>query len=204
MNTFQISGVDQQGVEAILVNPLPGADFSFLVGRPVEFARKTVGQIVRIYRDSVGPWVCKVALGDMNALRLSATGCLTAVNVGADSITLSDRPGDIGKSFQYTGADGMKLAKRFTGLAEADRDNPLFKSASAEEKFIPLRKNQEYALLIKGTEFESRSQSHRNPTPRVNPNSGAGETWPNSTPSIGVAREIIPNANAFLRDRSNG
>ena len=42
MNTFQISGVDQQGVEAILVNPLPGADFSFLVGRPVEFARKTV------------------------------------------------------------------------------------------------------------------------------------------------------------------
>lgn len=186
MATFQLTSVDQNGVDAILANPLPGSDFGNLVGRPVEFARKVVGQVTRIYRDSVGPWVAKVHLDDMNSLRLAATGCLTALNIGAGSIELADRPSDHGTMFEYTKADGSRLAKRFIGLPDSD----LAKHADKVYADRPLSKNERVALLLKGTEFEP--HSIRKP---VTSREQRGAQWPNGTP-VGTAREIVPNRNS--------
>jgi hypothetical protein len=196
METFSIAGVDQTGVECILANPLPRADFGNLVGAPVSFGKKVVGQIVRVYRDATGPWVCKLALNDMNALRLSATGCISSVNVGADGVELSDRPSDHGKTFDYTKADGSRIAKRFVGLSEFERDNALLKTHVSK---LPaaLRKNEEFALLTKGFDWPGKPINYRLcRKPKTNANDPASERWPNGSQPIGVAREVIPNRNA--------
>lgn len=190
MQTFSITGVDQQGVEGILANPLPGVDFGSLVGRPVQFARKVVGHVARIYRDSLGPWVAKVQLDDMNALRLSATGCLTALTVGPEGVEMRDRVEDHGQTFEYTKADGSKLAKSFRGLSVVESEQALLQTHLA--KLPPtIRKsaNQEFAeLLVKGTDMA--------PRPYRKPGKDSRSTWPNSTPSISAAREIVPNRNS--------
>jgi hypothetical protein len=211
MLTFSITGVDQTGVEAVFSNPLPTCpDLGSFVGKPVQFAKKIVGQITRLYRDATGPWVAKIALNDMNALRLSATGCLTAVTLSGGDVELRDRVEDHGQPFQYTKATGEKLCKRFTGLSEADRDISMYKAHQAKlpavyhrpnaNQFVPAFKDfsspGDYAKSVSAGRF-------RNPVQR-NTNQPAGQTWPNGSTSIGVAREIIPNRNASIRDRSNG
>jgi hypothetical protein len=185
MATFSLTSVDQTGVEAILANPLPGSDFGSLVGRPVEFARKIVGHVTRIYKDSVGPWVAKVALDDMNALRLSATGCITALNVNGGSVELADRPQDHGSTFEYTKADGEKLCKRFTGLSQFERDAALLSKHDSKLPSVYRRPNANTfvpgfggSLPMLPSEYRKamRDGLFRKPgkgAPRVNPNANA-------------------------------
>jgi hypothetical protein len=189
--TFSITGVDQSGIEGIFANPLPGTDLGSLVGKPVAFARKVVGQVTRLYRDAVGPLVVKVALDDMNALRLAATGCLTAINVDGSGVELRDRVEDHGSVFQYTKATGEKLCKRFTGLSEFERDAALLAKHCAKIQREHPNANESFAeLLVKGTEMAPRNWRKAGKDSR--------STWPNGN-SIGTAREIIPNKNASAR-----
>ena len=81
----------------------------------------------RVWRDATGPWVAKVALDDMNALRLSATGCLTALTVSPEGVEMRDFVADHGKTFEYTKADGTRLAKSFRGLSAVESEHELLK-----------------------------------------------------------------------------
>jgi hypothetical protein len=143
-----------------------------------------------LYRDATGPWVCKLALDDIPALRLSATGCLTAVNVNGGSVELTDRAQDLGKSFEYTGPDGFKLAKAFRPMSELERDSALLKAHVAKLP-VALRKNEEVALMLHGTDFEPRSFRKVG-----GPVRDSRSTWPQTNPSIGTAKVIIKNRNA--------
>jgi len=187
---FLITSVDNTGIEAVFAGYDDGrTPLGSIVGRPASFVDKAVGKVSRIYQDPSGPYVMHVAVDDIPTLRLAATGCLTCVKVNGASIELADRREDFGKSFQLTTPNGERLAKAFRPMSDFEKDQALLAKHVAKLP-APLRKNEELALMLRGTEFEPRSFRKVGGSDRER----RGANWPGS----GVARAgrtQFPNAN---------
>jgi hypothetical protein len=116
---FQITNVTPEGIEGVCATPAAlKADLGSVLGAPVEFARKSVGQVLRTYADPCGAQVIKLAVSDREALHMAESGCLSCIRITPGSVILTDRLTDHGQMFQITKATGDKLCKRFVGNPE--------------------------------------------------------------------------------------
>lgn len=156
MLKFSVTKVFPDAIEAVLAldGALNSRAYNSIVGRPVMLADKAVGSVSGVDFPSSGTAVLKVALSDQNARNLASHGCLTVIQSDGDEVRLRDwvRKG----SFELVNGQGERLAKSYHGC-HAEPAQSFIKDDCSVKHSDRLTKNERYALLVKGTEFEPRS-----------------------------------------------